>query len=140
MNKGKCTKCVYIVCLRVCASTQCIKEIHRQLKASFIFITTSQAPQGTTTAIATATTITTKTTIYDSKQAGPVFLWLSLAHLIESAFTHTNTSSHTHRPSHIDSHPHPHPHPLTHTHTLAKAVSKTNGIGGVGKERRNKRN
>lgn len=130
--------CVHCVC--VCASTQCIKEIHRQLKASFIFITTSQAPKRTTTAIATTTTttITTKTTIYDSKQAGPVFLWLSLAHLIESAFTHTTTDRHTHTDPHTSTATHNHPHPPTHT--LAKAASKTNGIGGVGEKRQNKRN
>lgn len=52
------------------------------------------------------------------------------------AHQYKQTHKHTYRPSHIDSHPHPHP----PTHTLAKAVSKTNGIGGVRKERRNKRN
>lgn len=127
-----CVHCVSLcMCVRVCASTQCIKEIHRQLKASFIFITTSQAPQGTTTAIATttptttSTTITTKTTIYDSKQASPVFYGSPYRKQ-----THTHTDPHTSTAT--LTHP--------HTHTLTKAVSKTNGIGGVGKERRNKRN
>lgn len=120
LNKGKCTKCVYIVCLCVYLCV-CLHTMHKRntqaVKSQFYIHYNESSTTRNNNSDRNNNNNNDKDNNKNNnlrlKASRSSFLWLSLAHLIESAFTHTNTSRHTHRPSHIDNHPHP----PTHTHS-----------------------